>query len=297
VSRRAAFLGLGVIGSPMAAHVAGAFDLCVWNRTGERARTFAHQRGCRSASTPREAVEGAEVVITCLPTSAEVLAVLEGADGALAGLRKGALFVDCTSGSPEGARRLAARLAEAAVAYADCPVSGGTNGAAAGTLAVMVGADADVFQRALPVLSLFGKRIEHLGPVGSGSALKAVNNALLAANILTFGEGFAALASAGLPVRRALEMINASSGRSFVTEVLAPERILTGAFPRTFRLALLEKDVGIAVEFLASEGLEAPVLRQVREVLLKIRALLGEEADYLEAVLLHERQAGSEIRG
>ena len=297
MSRRAAFLGLGAIGRPMATHVARAFDLCVWNRTGERAQAFAHEQGCRSASTPREAVEGAEVVIACLPTSAEVLAILEGADGALTGLPKAALFLDCTSGSPEGARRLAARLADAGVAYADCPVSGGTNGAAAGTLAVMVGADAEVFQRALPVLSLFGKRIEHLGPVGTGSALKAVNNALLAANILTFGEGFAALASAGLPVRRALEVINASSGRSFVSEVLAPERILTGAFPKTFRLALLEKDVGIAVEFLAAEGLEAPVLRQAREVLLKARVLLGEEADYLEAVLLHERQAGTEIRG
>jgi 3-hydroxyisobutyrate dehydrogenase len=281
----------------MAAHVARAFDLCVWNRTGERALAFAREQGCRSASTPRTAVEGAEVVIACLPTSAEVIAILEGTEGALAGVQRGALFLDCTSGSPEGARQLAARLADAGVAYADCPVSGGTNGATAGTLAVMVGADPAVFQRALPVLSLVGKRIEHLGPVGNGSALKAVNNALLAANILTFGEGFAALASAGLPVRRALEVINASSGRSFVTEVLAPERILTGLFPRTFRLALLEKDVGIAVEFLASEGLEAPVLRRVREVLLETRALLGEEADYLEAVRLHERQTGSEIRG
>jgi 3-hydroxyisobutyrate dehydrogenase len=124
-----------------------------------------------------------------------------------------------------------------------------------------------------------------------------VNNALLAANILAFGEGFSALAHAGLPVRRALDVINVSSGRSFVTEVLAPERILTGTFPQTFRLALLEKDVGIAVEFLAAEGLETPVLRQVREVLLKVRALLGEEADYLEAVRLYEHQAGAAIRG
>ncbi|MDH5282597.1 MAG: NAD(P)-dependent oxidoreductase [Gemmatimonadota bacterium] len=297
MTQRAAFLGLGAIGRPMATHVARAFDLCVWNRTGERAQDFARGQGCRSAPTPRAAVEGAEVVIACLPTSGEVFGILEGTDGAAAGLSRGALFLDCTSGSPEGARRLAARLADLGVAYAGCPVSGGTNGATAGTLAVMVGADPAVFERAQPILALFGKRIEHLGPVGTGSALKAVNNALLAANILTFGEGFAALASAGLPVRRALDVINVSSGRSFVTEVLAPERILTGAFPQTFRLALLEKDVGIAVEFLAAEGLEAPVLRQVREVMLKTRALLGEEADYLEAVRLYERQAGAEIRG
>lgn len=294
---RVAFLGLGAIGQPMAAHLARAHQLTVWNRTASRSEQFARSSGAGVAATPRQAVAGAEVVLTCLPTSAEVAGLLEGADGILAGVERGALLLDCTSGDPEGARRLAARLADAGVAFADCPVSGGTNGAEAGTLTVMVGCDAPTFARAQPILACFGKRIEYLGPVGAGSALKAVNNALLAAHILAFGEGFTALAKAGVPPRKALEVLNASSGRSFVSEALVPDRVLTGAWPNTFRLALLDKDVGIAVRFLESEGVAGPVLHLVSELFHAARAQLGEDADYLEAIRLQERQAGAEIRG
>jgi 3-hydroxyisobutyrate dehydrogenase len=294
---RAAFLGLGAIGRPMAAHLAARHDLAVWNRTTARATEFAAVHRARVARTPAEAAQGAEVVVTCLPTSAEVESLLDGTDGLLRGLHRGALLLDCTSGDPESAQRIGRRLAGAGVAFADCPVSGGTNGAEAGALTVMVGADPETFARAQPVLAAFGKRIEHLGPVGAGSALKAINNALLAANILTFGEGFAGLAKAGIPVRKALDVLNASSGRSFVTEALVPDRVLTGAYPNTFRLALLEKDVRIAVRFLESHGVDSPVLHLVAQLFQAARAQLGEDADYLEAVRLQERQAGVEIRG
>jgi 3-hydroxyisobutyrate dehydrogenase len=215
----------------------------------------------------------------------------------LAGLSAGALFLDCTSGEPEGAARIARRLGGAGVAFADCPVSGGTNGAEAGTLTVMVGGDPATFERARPVLACFGKRIELLGPVGAGSALKAINNALLATNILTFGEGFTGLAKAGVPVRKALDVLNASSGRSFVTEGLVPDRVLTGKYPNTFRLALLEKDIRIAVRFLESQGISSPVLHVVADLFRDARAELGEDADYLEAIRLQESRAGVEIRG
>jgi len=281
----------------MAAHLARNHDLVVWNRTPSRANQFAESNRARVAATPREAVSGAEVVLTCLPTSSEVEGLLPGSAGLLAGLEAGALFLDCTSGDPESAGRIAKQLAGAGVAFADCPVSGGTNGAEAGTLTVMVGGDAATFERARPILACFGKRIEHLGPVGAGSALKAINNALLGSNILTFGEGFSGLAKSGVPPRKALEVLNASSGRSFVTEGLVPERVLTGAFPNTFRLALLEKDVRIAVRFLESQGVEAPVLHLVADLFRAARARLGEDADYLEAIRLQERQAGVEIRG
>jgi 3-hydroxyisobutyrate dehydrogenase len=122
------------------------------------------------------------VVITCLPTSREVELLLDGPDGLLAGLRHGALFLDCTSGDPATSRRIASLLADRSIAFADAPVSGGTNGAEAGTLTVMVGGEEGVFRRALPILSAFGKRIEHMGPVGAGHAMKAINNALLAVN-------------------------------------------------------------------------------------------------------------------
>ena len=295
--RRVAFLGLGAIGAPMAAHLAAAGTLTVWNRTRAKADAFARAHGSVVAATPREAAAGADVVLTCLPTSREVEALLDGPDGLLAGLGRGALLVDCTSGDPGASRRLAARLAEHGIAFADAPVSGGTKGAEAGTLAIMVGADEETFARARPILALMGSRIEHVGPVGSGHAVKAVNNALLAVNILAVGEGLAALVKAGVRARTALEVINASSGRSFVSETLVPERVLTGRWPRTFRLALLEKDVGIARGLLRETGVDGPLLDLAGDLFGRARAALGESADHLEAIRLIESEAGVEIRG
>jgi len=293
----AAFLGLGAIGAPMAARLARGGPLTVWNRTAERAERFAREHGARRAATPREAAAGAEVVVTCLPTSREVEALLDGPEGLLAGLARGTLLLDCTSGDPATSRRIAARLAERGVSFADAPVSGGTNGAEAGTLTIMVGADESTFARARPILALLGSRIAHLGPVGAGHAVKAVNNALLAVNILAVGEGLAALVKAGVPARAALDVVNLSSGRSFVTETLVPERVLTGAWPRTFRLALLEKDVEIARDLLRETGVDGPVLGLTGELFRQARSALGESADHLEAIRLIESRAGTAIRG
>jgi 3-hydroxyisobutyrate dehydrogenase len=291
------FLGLGAIGTPMAAQLARRTRLTVWNRTRARATEFARRHDAHAAATPRDAATGAEAVITCLPTSREVEQLLDGPDGLLAGLRSGALFLDCTSGDPATSRRIATLLAGRHIAFADAPVSGGTNGAEAGTLTVMVGGDEGAFRRALPILSAFGKRIEHMGPVGAGHAMKAINNALLAVNILALGEGLAALVKAGVPARTAVNVLNESSGRSFVSEALVPERVLTGSWPRTFRLALLDKDVDIACRLLADVGVPGHLLEVASRLLSAARAELGEEADYLEAIKLVEQAAGTEIRG
>ncbi len=294
---KAAFLGLGAIGQPMAARLATKAQLAVWNRTRSRADAFARDHGARPAATPRQAAEGAEVVVTCLPTSAEVEQLLDGPEGLEAGLATGALMLDCTSGDPATSRRIQSRLAKRGIAFADCPVSGGTSGAEAGTLTVMVGGDEATFARARPVLEAFGRRIEHMGPVGAGHAMKAVNNALLAVNLEVFGEGFAALVKAGVPARKAVEVLNASSGRSFVSEALVPDRVLTGRWPQTFRLALLEKDVRIALGLLDETGVRGPVLHLVGELFREARATLGENADHVEVVRLIEQDAGVEIRG
>lgn len=294
---RVAFLGLGAIGTPMAAHLARDHELTVWNRTAERARAFAERHRARVAATPREAVTDAAAIVTCLPTSAEVESLLYGSDGVVSGAAPDALFLDCTSGDPATSRRIASRLAERGIAFADAPVSGGTNGAEAGTLTVMVGGDAATFERARPVLASFGKRIVHMGPVGTGDAMKAVNNALLGVNIQAIGEALASLARAGVEPRLAIETLNASSGRSFVSEQLVPERVLTGAWPRTFRLALLDKDVGIARGIAGESNVETPVLDAAGDALHRARAILGEEADYLEAIRVIEEQAGVELRG
>lgn len=293
-----AFLGLGAIGAPMARHLAGPpFALAVWNRTTETAARFAAATGARHALTPADAARGAAVVVTCLPVSRDVEALLDGPDGLLAGLAPGAVVVDCTSGEPAGSRRIAERLAAHGVAFVDAPVSGGVSGAERGALTVMVGGDAAVLERVRPVLAAFGQKIVHCGPVGAGDALKSVNNALLATAVWATAEGLAALEKAGVRADVALEVINASSGRSFSSEQLYPERVLTRAFPRTFRLALLDKDVGIAAGVAREQRVTAPILQLTAELFRLAHVELGEEADHVEAARVVERWAAVTIGG
>jgi 3-hydroxyisobutyrate dehydrogenase len=290
------FLGLGAIGSPMASHLAaGAFGLRVWNRTPARAAAFAAKHGAQHVPTPAAAARGADVVITCFPVSADVESVLDGPDGLLAGLAKGSVLVDCTSGDPATSRRMAAKLASRGIAFLDAPVSGGTAGAEAGTLTVMVGGDAAVLDRVRPVLSAFGKKIVHCGAVGTGDALKAMNNILLAQHIASLAEALIALEKAGVPSAVALEVINASSGRSNTSENLFPARVLTRAFPRTFRLALLAKDAGIAAQLADQLGVTAPNLDLTAQLFREARQALGEEVDHVEFVKWREAEAGVEI--
>jgi 3-hydroxyisobutyrate dehydrogenase len=293
-----AFLGLGAIGAPMARHLASPPSaLAVWNRTAATATAFAERTGARAAATPAEAARGANVVITCFPVSRDVEAILDGADGLLAGMAAGSVLVDCTSGDPATSARIAARLAPLGIDFLDAPVSGGVVGAEAGTLTVMVGGDPAVLERVRPVLGKFGSKIVHCGPVGAGDALKAVNNALLAMHIWGTAEGLAALEKAGVKAEIALDVINASSGRSNASMNLFPDRVLTRAFPRTFRLALLDKDVGIAAEVAREQAVPSPLLQLTSELMRQAHQELGEVADHVEAVRVVERQAGVTIGG
>lgn len=291
-----AFLGLGAIGAPMARHLpAHGFELIVWNRTRERAEQFTKSVRARVAATPAEAARESDIVITCLPTSREVEALLDGEAGLLAGFRHGAILVDCTSGDPVTSQRIATRLGERGVAFVDAPVSGGKRGAEEGTLTVMCGGDIATVERVRPVLSAFGKNIVHCGDVGAGDMVKAVNQALLAIHIWATGEGLATLAKAGVDTRVALDVINTSSGRSNTSMNLFPERVISRAFPRTFRLALLDKDLRIAAEMARDTGVSAPLTQLASELFQRARAELGEEADHVEAVRVIERTAGVEI--
>jgi 3-hydroxyisobutyrate dehydrogenase len=294
---KVAFIGLGDIGSLMAVHLArDPFELAVWNRTAAKADAFAREHKVRVAATPADAVSDAEVVITCLPSSAEVEAVLHGENGMIGAFRKGAVLIDCTSGDPPTSRSVAAELGGRGVQFIDAPVSGGTTAARAGTLTVMWGGDISVFERVRSVIEAFGKKIVHAGPVGSGDALKAVNNALLAVHILSAAEGLAILVKAGVDPKVALDVINASSGRSNSSENLIPQRVLTRAFPRTFRLALLEKDIGIASVMAEDLEAKAPIIELAAKRFHEAREKLGEDVDHVEAVKLVEEENRLEIK-
>lgn len=288
-----AFLGLGAIGAPMARHLAREpFELTVWNRSAEKARAFALMHRVTSAKTPAQAVKDAEMVITCLPSSREVKALLYGPDGILAGLPDGAMFIDCTSGDPGTSTEIAAELARRNVAFIDAPVSGGVKGAEAGTLTVMCGGTEANINRARTVLESFGKKIVRCGDVGAGDAVKAMNQALLAIHIWSAGEALAALSKLGVDTRIALEVINGSSGRSNSSENLFTERVIGRAFPRTFKLALLDKDVSIAKKITDEIDLSSPFIELAAQLFSEARQELGEEADHVEAVKVIEGRAG-----
>jgi 3-hydroxyisobutyrate dehydrogenase len=232
-------------------------------------------------------------VITCLPTSKEVASVIAAAGTAW---RAGQLLIDATSGDPAGSRANAATLAQRGVAFVDAPVSGGVAGAERGKLTVMFGGPEAEVERGRRYVAPYAGKIEHVGPVGAGHALKAINNALLALNIVAAGEGLAALVKLGVPARRAVDVINASSGRSNVTENLIPERVLTGAWLRTFSAALLDKDLGVALAVLEDAGVTSELYPAVQRFYAEARKALDAGADHVEVIKCVEATAGVEIR-
>jgi 3-hydroxyisobutyrate dehydrogenase len=292
MAERVGFIGLGAIGTPMARHVARAFEAVVWNRTAAKAEAFARAHGATAAATPAQVVAACEVVITCLPTSREVGAVIAAAIGAW---RRGQLLIDATSGDPAGTRQNAAALAAVGVDLVDAPVSGGVAGAEQGTLTVMLGGADAAVARARTYVQPYARKVEHVGPVGAGHALKAINNALLALNIVAAGEGLAALVKLGVPARRAVDVINASSGRSNVTENLIPERVLSRAWPRTFSAALLDKDLGVALAVLEDAGVRSALYPAVKAFYAAARQALDAGADHVEVIKRVEADAGVEI--
>lgn len=290
-----AFIGLGAIGRSMARHVAAISALTVWNRTSSRAVSFAAETGATNVASAADAAIAAEFFITCLPASAQVDDVLFGQQGAAAHLRPGSVVIDCTSGDPATSRTIAERLAQQGIGFIDAPVSGGVSGAEAGKLTAMVGGSAATLERCRPILSSFATKIVHCGAVGAGDAVKAVNNALLAVHVWSTAEGLAMLAKLGVDPAVALDVINSSSGRSHTSANLFPERVLNRSFPRTFRLALLDKDVGIAAGIAAQTGTPATLIDTTAALFAGAHRELGEDADHVEAVKLVEQRAGTTI--
>lgn len=277
-----AFIGLGAMGFRMAAHLPKQFDtVYVWNRSFNKAEQHAAEYGTQ-AVTLEQAVQ-ADVIFSCLPTSADVERLLENLS-----LKSGSVWVDCTSGVPDSAQKLAVQLAKHGVIFLDAPVSGQTVGAENGTLTVMVGGNAEGYEKALPAMQAFGKLIKHVGESGAGFAVKAVNNMLMAVNLCAVAEGFTTLKAHGVNLHEALDCINASSGKSMVTETVLPQRILNRSFPVTFALPLLAKDTGIAIDLAREAKLSAPVLSLTQNLIQAASDLSDKNSDFSSAVKIYE---------
>ena len=277
-----AFIGLGAMGYRMAAHLPKQFEnVLVWNRNFDKAKQHATEYGTQAVML-EQAVQ-ADIIFSCLPTSADVDAILDQVH-----IKSGAIWVDCTSGVPEAARLQAEKLKLRNVAFLDAPVSGQTVGAENATLTFMVGGDKEAFQSALLAMQTLGTLIKHVGDSGSGFAVKAVNNMLLAVHLCAAAEGFTTLKAHGVNLNEALECINASSGKSGVTENVLPQRVFNRSFPLTFALPLLAKDTGIAVDLVRDAKLSAPVIGLTQSLIQAANDSLDVESDFSAAVKMYE---------
>lgn len=254
-----AFLGLGSLGSLMATRLlAAGVPLTVHNRSREREGPLL-AAGARSAAEPAAAVRQAELICLCLSDDNAVQAVLEAA---APGLARGSLVIDCSTIAPATSVALAQRLAASGVRYIDAPVTGGTEGARAGTLSVLIGGEASDVERARPLLLQLGSRLSHLGPVGSGQQAKALNQVLVAGSYAAVAEAIALGRRLGLPLEQVLEALRHGAAGSWALEHRAGQ-MLRDHYPLGFRLALHRKDLAIALETAELAGVELPISAQV----------------------------------
>jgi 3-hydroxyisobutyrate dehydrogenase len=257
------------MGQPMAANLAReGFSVQSYDRNGSG--------NCKSA---REAANGADALITMLPDG-EV--VREAVLDALPGLPEGAVVIDMSSSDPAGTRALAKALEAKRIAMIDAPVSGAVVGARDGTLAIMAGGDASVFEKTLPLLRAMGKDIFHVGPVGAGHAVKALNNYLGAAGTLAGFEALLVARAFGLDPEPMLKAINASTGHNYTTERKIPKQVLTGAFASGFKLGLMTKDIGIAAELAHGLRVPTPFLEKTLQLFRDAMGKLPADADHTQ---------------
>ena len=262
---KVAVIGLGTMGAPMAANLLTAgIEVTVHNRTRSREEPLEAEGASRAAS-PREAAEGADAVLICVSDTDDVAEVLIGADGALAGLAPGSLVIDCSTISPEGARKMASTAADKEIGFVDAPVSGGSEGAIHGTLAIMCGAAEADFERALPVLEIIGSKVTHVGPVGCGQIAKAVNQVLIAGTFQSVSEGMALAFRAGADPRRVIDAIKSGAAASWVLDNRA-ENMVRDEYPLGFRTRLHRKDLGIALDTGRAVQLPLPIAAYVAGV-------------------------------
>lgn len=273
------FLGLGVMGAPMARHLAAAGNsLTVYNRTAAKAADWVAAHGGSRAATPAEAATGADVVITCVGADADLEAVTLGPDGCFAAMAPGALFIDHTTVSAAIARRLAAEGEARGLLVVDAPVSGGQAGAENGKLTIMVGGSGGAFAAAEPVMTAYALRIGHMGPAGSGQLTKMVNQLCIAGVLQGLSEGLALGMKAGLDMDAVVDVISKGAAQSWQMDNRA--RTMTrGQFDFGFAVDWMRKDLGLALDEARRLGVPLPLGALVDQFYADVQACGGARND------------------
>ena len=291
------FIGLGAMGQKMARHLLDkGFDLHV-SDPNPQALAPLLERGARSYSTPKGVADHAQIVLVCVPTPDIVERVVLGADGVIHGQQIN-ILVDHSTTGPSLARRLQAELAERGIAALDAPLAGGVAGAQNGTLSVMVGGDLGAYERCVPVFAAFGKKVEHLGTEpGLGQTLKLVNNMIVAATLVATGEAMLFGIKAGLDARQMVEMLNASTARSFTSEQILAGTVMSREFDFGFRLDLMRKDVRLFLAEAENAGAPAFTSSVVKQFFDQALNEGDPARDMTHVVQVLERLAGVTLQG
>lgn len=292
------FIGVGSMGWPMAGHLLKAgYALSIYDADSQRAAQFAKEIGGRVSPTCKALAEASDLIITILPTSDIVRAVLEGAQGVLAGLRKDAVIIDMTSGVPSTTRALA-KLTQAAGGHlVDAPVSGGVPRAKTAELAIMFGGSDALLERVRPVLNCMGSAIQHTGDVGSAHAMKALNNLVSAGGFLIGVEALLVGKRFGLNPSTMVDVLNASTGMNNSTQKKFKQFVLSGQYNAGFGLDLMVKDLSIALGIAKETGTPTPFSALCREMWAASAQMLGPGQDHTAVAKLCERLSGDSLSG
>jgi 3-hydroxyisobutyrate dehydrogenase len=285
-SRKLAFLGLGVMGGPMARHLAKAgHQVTVYNRTAARAQNWVAANGGSAKPTPREAAQGAEIVFACVGNDDDLRQVTLGDDGAFAGMEAGAIFVDHTTASAEVARSLHETAGNLGLGFLDAPVSGGQAGAENGALTVMVGGDEPIFAKAEPVIAQYSRAVKLMGPSGAGQLTKMVNQICIAGLVQALAEGIAFAKHAGLDVAKVLDVIGKGAAQSWQMDNRG-STMIEGRFNFGFAVDWMRKDLGIVFDEARRNGAQLPVAKLVDGFYSKIQERGGGRWDTSSLIAL-----------
>jgi 3-hydroxyisobutyrate dehydrogenase-like beta-hydroxyacid dehydrogenase len=279
MGKRVAFLGLGVMGAPMAGYLARAgHEVTVFNRTTARAAAWVDAHGGRVASTPAQAVDGAQLVFTCVGNDDHLARVVLGREGALPAMQEGAILVDHTTASAGIARELGRRAVDRGLGFLDAPVSGGQAGAEQGTLTVMVGGREADFQQARPLIDCYASHSRLLGPIGSGQLSKMVNQICIAGLIEGLAEGLHFAEQAGLDVESVVDVISKGAAQSWQMDNRA-QTMMEGRFDFGFAVDWMRKDLALALQEARHNGAQLPVAALVDQLYAEVQAMGGNRWD------------------
>ena len=289
------FIGLGNMGKPLAERLLKKYKLFVYDLNEQNLNYFT-SKGATSCSNPSELAMHTSRIFLCLPTSKIVEEVVNGKNGLMKSAMKGTYIIDMTTGEPEITRKISKYLKSKEISFLDAPVSGGPKGANQGNIAIMVGGTESQFAKIKPIMDDISSNIFYAGKIGSGHSIKAGNNLLnLICRMATF-EVISLLVKDGVDPKKAVEIIQKSSGRNYATEITLPDNILSGKMVQGFSTGLMKKDAGVATKIADSNQVKIPLGKLSQELLKKTIDEFGEDADMSNIALTYEKLTGAKIR-